>query len=272
MHVYRRPHLRRPRRVWVGTSAAPAIEELSGTIAAVASLSGELYRVRPLSGLVPAVASVSANLYLTWGLFGTIAAASTVSANLNPFRGLSGVVTAQAALSGLLYRTRDIDGDVEAESALAANLYVIWALTGTVPAVSYLIATLETPILPRVPHGLAVGDETLVAVSQVVEGLAAQGIVAPTPIPPGRGSKDRTPLATGRVSRLPSGLASGQDVPRSGSAGVAEGTAEGRGAGLYVPPGAGHTTPQPPKGTGRKDRTKEGEAETDRPPVSGKAD
>jgi len=188
-------------------------------------------------------------------LSGTVSITSTVSANLNPFRGLSGTI--------------------DIESSLAANLYVIWSLSGTVDAVVTLVAVLLTNIPEpfRPPIGHASGESILTAHSRPAEVLShAHGITA-TPILPGRGKVSRTPLGVGRLTAPQPGIASGHgaDIPRPGNAGVAE-AIEGAATSQGTPPGAASSPPQPPSGTGKKARTRGGEAEpTDKPLSPGKA-
>ena len=64
--VYRRRPRYRPRRPWVGTVGI-AYEELSGTIAGVSSLSGDIVRKRNIGGTIVAESSLAGNIpWVIW--------------------------------------------------------------------------------------------------------------------------------------------------------------------------------------------------------------
>ena len=148
--IYLRPGAANPADIILRdpTQADSTTKDLTGSIAAVATLTAELTVTTSggtvdLDGVIAATSTLSAELALTKPLAGSIDAASTISATLAVTKPLTGSIDATSTLTATLAVTKPLTGSIDAASTLTATLSLTKPLAGVIASTSTLMAELS---------------------------------------------------------------------------------------------------------------------------------
>jgi hypothetical protein len=133
------------------SSLAGALElewALAGTISGVSALDGELTLAgeQLLSGVIAAISALTGQLPVERLMASTVAAASTLDAILGKYRAINGSIDVASTLAGELQRLRALTGAVAGGSTLAGVLELKWALRGVVAGLATVSGDLSVDL------------------------------------------------------------------------------------------------------------------------------
>lgn len=133
--------------------------ELSGSIDAQSTVSGNIEATVPLSGSIDAQSGLSGDLQATVPLSGSIDAQSGMLANLSALLPISGAIDAQSNIGGDVVSAVPLSGSIDAQSGLSGGLQVDTALSGVIAAQSHIVGDLK----PSVPLSGTIAAQSGVA-------------------------------------------------------------------------------------------------------------